>query len=163
MEKGFLFLIVFVFGLSKVNAQFFLFGNPLEGKKAPDFTLSTLKKTSVNMTEYRDGKSAILFFWTTWCPHCRSALRNLNTQYAEIEKKGIKFILINIEESKSQVASYLKRNSIRLDVFLDEDGSVAGDYALVGVPSYYLIDKNGIVISVGHDLADDYKDLLVSH
>ncbi len=155
-----IFLIVSVFGLSKADAQFLFFGNPLEGKKAPDFTLATLKKDSVNMTEYREGKSAIVFFWTTWCPHCRSALRELDAQYSDLLKEGIKLILIDIEENKRQVASFIKRDNISLNIFLDTDGSVAGEYALVGVPTFYLIDKNGIVISVGHDLPEDYKDIL---
>ena len=54
----------------------------LIGKPAPDFTLDTLSAKQVNMTSYRSGKKAIIFFWATWCPHCRVQLKELNARRA---------------------------------------------------------------------------------
>ena len=63
---------------SLARGQFLFFQNPNVGKAAPDFTLATLDGDEVNMTQYREGKRAIIFFWATWCPHCRVALKELN-------------------------------------------------------------------------------------
>ena len=37
---------------------------------------------------------------------------------------------------------------------MDEDGSVANQYNVVGVPMIMLVDKDGLVIKVGHSAAE---------
>ncbi|MDP8266338.1 MAG: TlpA disulfide reductase family protein [Candidatus Aceula meridiana] len=150
-----------VFGLSKSGAQFFLFGNSLEGEPAPEFSLPTLTRSDVSLTEYRDDKPAILFFWATWCPHCRTALKGLDREYLNIESNGIKLVVVDLGESKKQVVSYVKRAGISLEIFLDERNSVADEYQVVGVPTFVLVDKEGIVISVGHSLPKGYAEALI--
>ena len=154
------FVFLFIFGVSRSRAQLFMFGNPLEGKPAPDFTLSTLTKKAVTMSTYRNGQPAIIFFWATWCPHCREALADLNTRSAELEKQGLKIVLVDVGEVKADVESYLKDHNVTSDVFFDEDSSVSQAYSLVGIPTFYLIDKEGIVKSVEHALPEDYSSLL---
>jgi peroxiredoxin len=162
MGRVILIAIVFllVFGLSRSRAQLFMLGNPLEGKTAPNFLLPTLTKEAVNLSEYREGQAAILFFWATWCPHCRTALEDLNARAQEIQSQGIKIILVDVGEQKDQVKDYSEQRRITLDVFLDEDSSVASDYSVVGVPTFFLIDKEGVVKSIKHALPQDYQELL---
>lgn len=154
------FIFLFIFGISRSRAQFFIFGNPLEGKAAPDFTLATLTKESVTMSEYREGQPAILFFWAIQCPHCREALDDLNVRAPEIQKQGFKIILVDVGESKFDVESYIKDHNVGLDVFLDEDSSVASDYSIIGVPTFFLVDKDGIVRSAEHTFPEEYQNLL---
>lgn len=156
------FVIFFLFGITRSRAQFFVFGNPLEGKPAPEFTLPTLMNEAVTMSEYRNGQPALMFFWATWCPHCREALEDLNARAAEIETQGIKTILVDVGEARSGVESYLADHSITLDVFLDESSSVAQEYSLLGVPTFYLVNKEGIIKSVEHSLPENYTDILSS-
>jgi len=131
------------------------------GKAAPDFTLKTLKGESVNMTKYRGGKKAIVFFWATWCPHCRTALKNLNKDYTDIEKKGIKIIIVDLAETTQEVAYYAKKNKIALDIFLDTEGDLAEPYGIIGVPTFYFIDESGIVRAIEHALPANYENLFV--
>ncbi len=154
-------VFLFVFGLSRSRAQLFTFGgSPLEGKSAPDFTLSTLTKGPTTLSAYRGNQAAIIFFWATWCPHCRTALEDLNARAQEIQSQGIKIIVVDVGESKVQVQNYIDERNVTLDVFLDEESLVSSDYAVVGVPTFVLIDKEGMVKSVKHALSDDYQKLL---
>jgi peroxiredoxin len=136
-----------------------MFGNPLEGKAAPDFTLSTLTKNSVKLSEYRQGQPAIIFFWATWCPHCREALEVLDARAFEIEKQGIKVVLVDVGEDKGDVASYLKAHNIKADVFLDEDTSVSNDYSILGVPTFFLVTQEGMIKAVQHTFPEDYQEI----
>lgn len=151
------------FGLARSRAQLFMFGNPLEGKQAPDFTLSTLSKASSPMSAYRANQPAIIFFWATWCPHCRTALEDLNSRAAAIQKEGIKIILVDVGEPKAQVEEYAAERKVTLDIFLDEDSSVSNSYSIVGVPTFFLINKEGIVKSVKHLLPEDYQKILTEN
>ena len=157
-----MFVFLFIFGIARSRAQFFVFGNPLEGKPAPDFTLSTLTQKAVTMSVYRSGQPAMIFFWATWCPHCREALDDLNARSVELEKQKIKIILVDVGEIKADVESYLNDHKVTLDVFFDEDSSISEKYSLVGVPTFYLINKEGIIKSVEHSFPEDYSTLLKS-
>lgn len=148
-------VFLFLFGISRSRAQFYIFGNPLEGKSAPDFTLSTLKSSAVTMSEYRGEESALIFFWAIQCPHCREALEELNERAATLESKGVKVILVNVAEEKEDIEGYLKDQRIGLDTFLDEDGAVARNYYLIGVPTFFLVDKTGIIKSADHSFPED--------
>jgi peroxiredoxin len=145
------------------HAQFFrVFQNPLIGKQAPDFKLATLKSGEVSMTDFREGKSAIIFFWATWCPHCRTQLKELDKKKEELSRKGIKIILVDLQEPVRQVASYMEKNKLDLEVFLDKDQSVAEQYAIIGVPTFYFLNKDGIIRAIEHEIPSNYEEILAS-
>lgn len=129
------------------------------GKPAPDFTLETLSGGTVNMTQYRNGNDAIIFFWATWCPHCRVALGELNKNYAEIQNKGITIIPVDLAETKEEAAYYAKKNKIEIDIFLDKEGSLQDPYNIIGVPTFYFVGKDGIIKSVTHSLPKNLEEI----
>jgi peroxiredoxin len=126
------------------------------GKPAADFTLDTLKDKNVNFTKYRNGQKAIIFFWATWCPHCRVELKRLNEMQDEFSSKGIKVVLVSVGEDRETVQSYMGRHQYSFDVFLDEDQALEGSYQLVGVPTLFFVNESGTVKYVDHALPDDY-------
>ena len=134
--------------------------NPLIGKPAKSFTLETLNGKKMSLEEFREGKKAIVFFWATWCPHCRQAITKLNSQKDELEKKDIRIILVDIGESKPEVRRYVETKEIGFDVFLDSDSSVAEGYEIIGVPTFYFINKEGIINDVQHELPSNYDQIL---
>ena len=114
------------------------------------------------MSEYRQGQPAIIFFWATWCPHCREALDTLGARVPEIEKQAIKVIVVDVGEGKNDVESYLKAHDVKLEVFFDEDSSVSSDYSILGVPTFFLISSEGTIKSVQHTFPEDYQEILKS-
>ena len=113
------------------------------------------------MTKYRDGKSAIVFFWATWCPHCREALKELNGQAAQLEEKGIKVLLVDIGESAAEVNEHVTRNKINFEVFLDTESTLSEPYGIIGVPTFFFLNDKGIVNAVEHALPDNYEEILL--
>ena len=89
--------------------------NSLIGQQAPDFTLETLKGQKVSMVQFRGGQPAMIFFWATWCPHCRRELKDLTRQRTQIERKGIKIILVDVGESLQEVKAYFDANNISFE------------------------------------------------
>lgn len=153
-------VFVFLTLSPSARAQFFFMENPLVGQSAPDFILKTLNGGKVNMTKFRDNKSAIIFFWATWCPHCREALKELNKNLANIEGKGIKVILMDVGEPEKQVQRYLEKNKISATVFLDEESSLADPYGIIGVPTFVFVDSKGMVRAVEHAIPQNYEEIL---
>ena len=161
VKMFFLVLLVFFLLYPLISrAQFFLMDNPLLGNAAPDFSLENLKGERKNLTELREGQHAIIFFWTTWCPHCREQLSKLHQDKEKIEKNNIKLILVNLGESVSQVSGYFRKHGFVFDVLFDASGKVASDYEVVGVPTYIFINQEGLVKAVENVLIDHYEDVL---
>ncbi len=156
------FLIFSVLGPSQAMGQFFASEHVLVGEKAPDFTLEMVSGKKASLTKFRKGNAAIIFFWATWCPHCRTQLRELWAESSAIEKKGIKIVLVDIEEGAPQVRSYLEKYGIEFDVFLDQASSVAGKYSIIGVPTFFFIDKSGVVQAVEHAIPENYEEILLA-
>ena len=142
---------------SPASGQFFFMKNENIGKEAKEFTLNILNGGETSLTEFREGKKAIIFFWATWCPHCRTALSELNEKKTEIKNLGIKIIPVDVGESAEIVGKYFDKNNIEMDVFLDEKSAIAEAYGVVGVPSFYFIGKDGIVRDVLHGLPEDLE------
>lgn len=154
------FLILTSLGGSHAMGEFMFVENPLIGKQAPEFTLKTLKGENMSLSQFRGGDATILFFWATWCPHCRDELKGLGKRTEEFEQKGIKIALIDLEEDPKLVGSFLEKFKISYPVFMDETSQVAEQYNIIGVPTIFLIDKDGIVRFMGHDLPNNYVELL---
>ncbi len=145
---------------SSAMGQFFFLENENVGKPVKDFTLKTVGGAPVSLTDFRQGGKAVIFFWATWCPHCRRELTELNKNKSTLEQKGIKVVLVDVGEEEEAVRRYAQSNNIGMTIFLDETTSVAEEYGLVGVPTFYLVDKQGIVRHVDHAMPENYEAVL---
>jgi cytochrome c biogenesis protein CcmG/thiol:disulfide interchange protein DsbE len=145
-------LVLFLGCLSLVACRMDALNQPNINQTAPDFTLNTTRAEQVNMTSYRAGKKGIIFFWATWCPHCREAIKDLNAGMNDLKAKGIAIILVDLGESKEQVESYLKKADVTLEVFLDTEESLASPYGIMGVPTLYFVNEEGAVKSMQHGI-----------
>ena len=102
------------------------------------------------------GKVIFLNIWATWCPHCRSQLKTLNSLAGDIRSSGVKLILIDVGEPKEAVDYYANDKSIAFEILLDGKSEVAELYGLIGVPTYVTIDNEGVIQGIGHSLPADF-------
>jgi len=151
--------VIFLFNPSVARGQFFYMENEDIGKPVKDFTLKIAEGEETSLEKYRDGKKAIVFFWATWCPHCRTQLGELRKDQEAIKKKNIKIVLVDVGENEAIVGKYMKKNNINIDVFLDEESEVSDAYGLIGVPTFYYVGADGIVVDVQHSLPDDLDEV----
>lgn len=156
---------IFLVALCLILAQSFLFAaQPLckeTSEIAAGFTLRDLENKEFSLSDIK-GKPVILFFWTTWCPHCRKELKLLNTTHAELLKDGVELVTINVEEPAEKVQRFIGTYPLSFRVLLDTDLKVAQAYGVLGVPTYFLINKEGRVVFNNHYFPqEEYKDLLL--
>ena len=117
---------------------------------ASAFQLKDLNDKVVSLSDYKNKKAVMLIFWTTWCPYCREELNILNKEYTGSVKDSVELLAINVGESKSKVENYVKSHNISFKVLLDSDSLVARSYDLMGVPTYFVINKSGEIVSTGN-------------
>ncbi|OIO35990.1 MAG: hypothetical protein AUJ74_03960 [Candidatus Omnitrophica bacterium CG1_02_44_16] len=126
---------------------------------ASDFTLDTAAGKTVSLKDAK-GKGAILFFFTTWCPFCRQKFPSLSKDYETLRKEGIELFVIDAGESQAKVSAFLSKTQPPFDVLLDKNTAVAEAYGVMGVPTFILISKSGVVVYEGNELPGNYKGLL---
>ena len=119
---------------------------------APDFSLIDLQGKKFTLSSQL-GKPVVLFFGTTWCPSCRAEIPSVKAMYETYAKQGLVIVYIDIEEPAEKVERFVNRYSLPYPVLLDNDGRVASNYNIVGVPTLFLIDKEGNVITAGHRIS----------
>ena len=117
---------------------------PRVGREAPDFTVRTLDGTDVKLSDYR-GRPVWINFWATWCPPCRAETPDIQEVYEGHESDGLVVLAISIGESPSTVEGYVKRTGTTFTVAVDQATSVAAQYRIVGIPTHFFVDRDGVL------------------
>ncbi|MBI4115986.1 MAG: TlpA family protein disulfide reductase [Candidatus Omnitrophica bacterium] len=133
-------------------------GSELIGNPAPNFTLSNLASQKTELAKVINEKPALLVFWATWCPSCVEEvpiLKSWNEKYPQLQILGI-----NVQEPAQRVQVFVEKEKIRYPILLDENGDVASQYGLVGIPAAVLVAKGGRVLYFGFGLPRNIEDLV---
>ncbi len=151
------FIITFImlFGSAAFSFGQFIPNAPFKAEllKAPDFSLKDLEGKAYRLSK-SNGRPVLLFFGATWCPACRTEIPSMKDIYATYTPQGLEIAYINIGESAKRVARFVQTNKLPYRTLLDENENVADLYNIVGVPTFVLIDKKGIIINISHRSAD---------
>ena len=128
---------------------------------APTFALLGLDGNKVNLTDLK-GKVVVVDFWATWCGPCVASFPGMQKMVNKYkENPDVKFIFIDTweqgENKKKNAADFIEKNKYNFQVLLDEDNKVIEQYKVEGIPTKFVIDKNGMIRfkSVGYDGSDD--------
>ncbi|MDR2634304.1 MAG: TlpA family protein disulfide reductase [Treponema sp.] len=116
------------------------------GIPAPDFTFTSAEGKRMTLSSYR-GKPVALHFWATWCGPCIRELP-LISALSTAKAQDLTVLAVNCAESPREVADFLKRSTLSLNVVLDEDYRISTIYGIQAIPQTYLIDEAGIIRSI---------------
>jgi peroxiredoxin len=139
-------IFIFISQLTLCYAEEFdplLYDNSI-GSKAPDFSLKDLSGKAVSLSSFK-GKPVLLNFWATWCPYCRRERAHLNALYKEYQNKGLIILSVATDQSTAKVREYLKQIPAEFIVLSDSSGTAASLYSVGGLPTSYLINRDGII------------------
>jgi peroxiredoxin len=120
----------------------------LPSKPAPGFTLSTLDGQEVSLQQYR-GKVIFLNFWATWCIPCREEMPAMEQLHQAFQQQGLAMLAVNLKESPDKVKAFFDQHRLSYTALLDESGSVFRDYTVMGLPTTYLISREGTLLARG--------------
>lgn len=108
------------------------------------------------------GKPVMIVFWTAWCPACKEEAPQINRIAADFEPKGLSVIGINIGESDARIREGIRDFGIKYVVAKDSDASVARSFGVVGTPTVFIVDRDGMIRYKGNEIPKNYVELLES-
>ncbi|MCG6939073.1 MAG: TlpA family protein disulfide reductase [Gammaproteobacteria bacterium] len=111
---------------------------------ASDFELMNMDEEKKKLSDFR-GKVVLLNFWATWCPPCIREMPSMERLHQEINADDFKVIAVNQMENPDDVFAFTGQLDIypTFDILFDTTSSVSVAYAVRGLPTTYLIDKQG--------------------
>lgn len=123
----------------------------------PAFSLPDLQGKAHASSEF-SGKPVLVDFWATWCATCKESVPELAKLKAKYAAKGLQIVSISVDKgSGSKVEKGARKLGITWQILLDPESSLSGTFGYTGVPSLYLFDAQGKLVTSlsGFDAAQE--------
>jgi thiol-disulfide isomerase/thioredoxin len=118
------------------------------GVPAPEWTLYTPDGQTLSLGSLL-GKVVVLDFWATWCDPCARAMPGMQSLYQEFSAESLQVVGVNVwEDEGSDPAGFAASNGITYPIVVGGD-SVATEYLVTAIPTFYVIDRQGLVVWAG--------------
>ncbi len=111
---------------------------------APDFTVETFNGESLTLSDLR-GQVVVLNFWASWCPPCRWEMPFFETISQEYKERGVVFLGVAMSDTIEDAQRFADAAGVTYDLALDTTNQIARDYEVLGLPTTFLIDKDGVI------------------
>jgi DsbE subfamily thiol:disulfide oxidoreductase len=108
----------------------------------PDFRLKTLDDNTINLSDYR-GQVVVLNFWATWCLPCKEEMPDLEAVYQLYKEDNLIIIGVNVYETADDTARFVRELGVSFPIALDDNGRVAHQFGVSGLPVTVVIGKSG--------------------
>jgi peroxiredoxin len=117
-------------------------------KSAPEFTLPALSGDTVSLVDYRGKKTVVVSYWASWCGPCKVELPELREFYKRYHKGDANFeiLAISIDEDKANAEKYAAAEKLPFPVLFDPQSKTADAYSVEGIPTMFVIDKDGKIV-----------------
>ena len=102
---------------------------------------------SADLNRYQ-GRVVLLNFWATWCPPCIKEMPSMQRLQDQFNDQDFQVVAVNMGQSVTTVESFLMEldYDFTLPVYLDEKGQAFSTLSIGGMPSSFLLDRNGKII-----------------
>jgi thiol-disulfide isomerase/thioredoxin len=125
-------------------AQFTL-NDPLQ--PAPETELRTLAGEPVTLSAFKD-KIVLVNFWATWCVPCVREMPSLDRLQAAFDKEKFLILAVSVDRGGAvKVTPFLKKLGVKnLTPLLDQGMRLASKLSVAGMPTSFLLDREGRVL-----------------
>jgi len=115
---------------------------------APDFALRDLDGTMRDLASFR-GRVVLLNFWATWCPPCQAEMLSMAGLYQTYRDYGFEVVAVSSDVQGAEVVQpYVTQLHLSFTTLLDATGQVTRLYGVTSLPTTYLLDREGRLVTV---------------
>jgi thiol-disulfide isomerase/thioredoxin len=124
-----------------------------EGGRAPEFRAPALRGDTLALASLR-GSVVLVNLWATWCEPCRWEMPELERLYRRLGPRGLVVVAVSEDEAppggvaglRRDLAGFTSARGISFPVLLDPEGRLGRLFGVSGLPTTFLIDRDGRVV-----------------
>ena len=124
------------------------------GEPAPALSLTTAAGDTVDLARLR-GRVVYVDFWASWCTPCKRSFPWMNELEARYRDSGFTIVAVNVDKRRDDALRFLRDVPARFTVVFDAEGKTPAAFDVKGMPSSYLIDREGRVAAVEEGFHDE--------
>lgn len=116
------------------------------GDTAPSLSLPSIfaDQAAIDLDALR-GKTVYVDFWASWCAPCLRSMPAYNELYNRLKGEDFEFVAINVDNPIEDGLDFLIDEPLDFLIPSDPDGEAAELFGVIGMPTSYLIDPEGII------------------
>lgn len=99
----------------------------------------------LDLAQYQ-GKVVYLDFWASWCKPCRQSFPWMDAMQSKYAADGLVVVSVNLDEQRTDADKFLKQVPADFPVVYDPEGKLAEQYQLIGMPTSFLIGRDGKLV-----------------
>ncbi|MDX7953795.1 TlpA disulfide reductase family protein, partial [Lichenihabitans sp. Uapishka_5] len=118
----------------------------------PAFSFQADGDRPVTLADFR-GKALLVNLWATWCVPCRTEMPALDALQASLGGPAFQVVAVNVDTARlDRPKKFLAEvSATHLSFYADPTGAVLGtakrDGPVLGLPTTFLVDKNGCAVA----------------
>lgn len=113
-----------------------------------EVTLTDLQGQPVRLAHWR-GQVILLNLWATWCYPCRTEMPSIQAVYQAYRQHGLTVLAIASDvQGQASVAPFVAAYGLQFPVLLDPGNALGTQLRVQGIPTTYVLDKQGRMVQV---------------
>jgi peroxiredoxin len=123
-------------------------GRVTAGATAPGFAAVTLEPPVKTRTlvDYR-GDVLLLNVWATWCHPCIEEMPTMQAVHDAYADRGLRVVAVSVDDAGTEklIRDFQAEYGLTFEILHDPDWRIFDAYQMNGVPSTFLIDREGVI------------------
>lgn len=134
----------------------------VQGEPTPAFVLDGLSGERVSFPADLKGQVVAIRFWADWCTFCEGEMRAIEPVYERLEGQGLRILALNVRQDRESAVAFVEPLGISYQVLLDRDGAVARAYGVTGLPTTFIVDREGRLVTriLGESTPEVFEQLV---
>lgn len=100
-----------------------------------------------------NGTVTVIAFWSRYCPYSVEQINDLDRISSVLVTRGVRVLVVTDESDPGAVATYLRDRGAQFSTWLDIDRDAHNAFDNRGTPTYFVLDRDGILRFTGHSPA----------